>query len=110
MRGGLFKQAADDLQVLCELQPEDHWHWYYRGCLLAYLGDVEAYRANCRAMLDKYGDTQQDFIADRTAKTCLLIPGAGGDVGQLNKMMDLAVEHPTNRNFLPWFRMGKGFA
>jgi tetratricopeptide (TPR) repeat protein len=74
VRSGQFAQAAEDYALLTQLEPADQWHWYYRGCLLAYLGDQTAHREHCRAMLELYGGSDISQITQRTAKTCLLLP------------------------------------
>jgi eukaryotic-like serine/threonine-protein kinase len=107
---GKFKDAAEEGRALIELQPTEHWHWFARGCLLAYLDDTEAYRAHCRAMLERFGDTKDQLVADRLGKTCLLLPSAGGDVERLNELIDRALSPgPESRN-LRWFQMAKGMA
>jgi hypothetical protein len=63
-----------------ELQPQNQWHWVYRGCLLAYLGREEEYSEHCQAMLRYFADTRDPGKLERTTKTALLLPdGAGGD-------------------------------
>jgi serine/threonine-protein kinase len=104
-RTGMFKEAADDYEQAIRLDPRDHWHWYHQGCLLAYLGDSSRYQQHCAAMLERYGDSKQNTIAERTAKACLLL--SGGDVGKLSAMVDLAIAS-NDANFLPWFTMAKG--
>src|SRR5204863_504915 len=75
--------------------PDRHFAWYYRGCLLAYLGDVDAYRKHCNAMLEKFGNREAAEVADRTAKTCLLL-SEGGDSKRLLAEADRALGKATN--------------
>jgi tetratricopeptide (TPR) repeat protein len=107
---GNFKESAEDYRAIIELQPTDHWDWFRRGCLLAYLNKTEAYRAHCRAMLERFGDTKDHFIADRTGKTCLLLAEVGGDPTQLSELVDRALASGGPPDNLHWFQMAKGMA
>src|SRR5205085_3958681 len=57
-RCGLFRAADDDYARAIELDPSDHFNWYRRACLLAYLNDTRAHRAICRAMLERFDDAK----------------------------------------------------
>ena len=50
------------------------------AALLVETGDLEAYRAHCRRMLTRFDGANDAIIADQTAKACLLVPGAAGDL------------------------------
>jgi tetratricopeptide (TPR) repeat protein len=81
---GRFAEADLDLKQLLQLQPDDHWHWYYRACLLAYLGNEREYREHCRAMLDRFPDPTDGPTLDKFTKSALLLPdGAADDVQEL---------------------------
>ena len=71
---GRFADAADDCAQSMRLNPSDHWPWYWRAAILAYLGDGNSYRANCSAMLDRFGGSGDWCTVDRTVKGCLLLP------------------------------------
>src|SRR5207245_377716 len=43
---GEFEPALRLFSRLTTLRPEDHWNWYLRGCLLAYLGRTDELRAD----------------------------------------------------------------
>jgi tetratricopeptide (TPR) repeat protein len=106
---GKFKEAAAGFAHAIELNPADNWNWYYEGCLLAYLRDREAYAANCRAMLGRWGGTADPELAERTAKTCLLLPGAA-DPQQLLSLTEGAVAKASTPDLLTWFRMAKSLS
>ena len=75
---GRFEDADRDYERLVRLDPVDHWHWFYRGCLLAYLGREREYREHCRAMLERFADSQEAPILHRTTRAALLLPPPGG--------------------------------
>jgi tetratricopeptide (TPR) repeat protein len=109
-RRGRFAEAATDFSKGIELNPQDHWNWYYRGCLLAYLGQDRTYRDHCRAMLQRFGGSDEREIADRTAKTCLLVADPA-DPGQLLALAERALARADgNQNLESWFSLGKSFA
>jgi WD40 repeat protein/tetratricopeptide (TPR) repeat protein len=115
---GEFRKAADAFTRAREADGDDLWHWFHEGCLLAYLRDETAYEKLCKAMLARFADPADTSpaaltdatTADRVAKTCLLLPGLGGDVRQLSALAD----RPVNARFAPqyarWFVLPKGLA
>ena len=110
-RAGRFEEAIADYDKAIELDPRDHWRWYYRGCILAYTGHTDAYRAHCRAMLLRFGGATDRYVADRTAKTCMLLPGATPDLGaQLRLVQVVTAPGAVEESAEPWFRLLRGFA
>jgi tetratricopeptide (TPR) repeat protein len=109
-RVGQFKEAADDYARAIELDPGDHWRWYPLGCLLAYADQPDAYRDHCRAMLRRFGASTDRFIAGRTAKTCLLLPGVTPDLTPQLRLVDVVLAPGANQQHMPWFRQLKGIA
>jgi tetratricopeptide (TPR) repeat protein len=90
-----------------ELNPANPWDIYCAAILRLRAGDLPGYRRACRAMLERFGNTKQGWVADITAKTCLLMPKAVNDLGRVNKLADLAVTlDPDNK----WFQLVKGLA
>jgi tetratricopeptide (TPR) repeat protein len=88
---GRFDEAERDYARLVQLHPADHWHWYYRGCLLAYLGREKDHREHCRAMLGQFADAADFATIERTTKPALLMTGgAGSDVEELARRAERA--------------------
>ncbi|HZL38556.1 MAG TPA: serine/threonine-protein kinase [Tepidisphaeraceae bacterium] len=98
-QAGLFQDAEKDLDKSIQLDPTDHWTWYYRGCILAYLGNTPAYRATCAGMLEKFGGTDAIDVLDRTIKTCLLLPSPA-DPKKLRALADRYL-NDASRNVEP---------
>jgi tetratricopeptide (TPR) repeat protein len=106
-RAGRFREASADLARAIELRPAEHWAWYYDACVLAQLGDREAYRKRCAAMLERFRDASQPEILERTGKACLLLPGAA-DAATCSELVGRAVD--AGGPYLPFFQLAKGVA
>jgi serine/threonine-protein kinase len=74
---------------------------------VAQLGDEAAYRNRCVAMLERFRDAAQPEIAERTAKACVLLPGAV-DPETCARLAGRAVE--AGGQYLPFFEMARGMA
>src|SRR5262249_39079504 len=90
-RGGLVEARAAWEKSL-ERDPPDHhaWHAYAELCL--FLGNEEAYRRARKALLDRFGETDDDWIiAERTSLSCMLLPVSGDELRRAVALVDLAV-------------------
>jgi hypothetical protein len=90
-----------------ELDPTVDLPWYYRGCLLAYLGDEPAYRVHCDAMLKQF-ERGSPREGERTAKTCLLLAGTPY-LARLNAMLDRALVAEAGEK-RAWDQLAKAMA
>jgi WD40 repeat protein/serine/threonine protein kinase/tetratricopeptide (TPR) repeat protein len=109
-RLGRWKEAAEDFAAGLALDPGDHYNWYRGGFLCLQVGDRDGYRRHCREMLRRFGDTQDPMIAERTAKLCSVLPGAGGDPDLPLRLAERAVDRTERHGTYPWFLAVKGFA
>jgi serine/threonine protein kinase/WD40 repeat protein/tetratricopeptide (TPR) repeat protein len=109
-RLGRWDQALAALGQVAELGPGNHWYVYQAAALHLRAGDVAAYRRACRAMLERFGDTDQPDVADRTAKTCLLAAGAVTDLDRVLNLADRAVTGTEKHRWYRWFVFGKALA
>jgi WD40 repeat protein/tRNA A-37 threonylcarbamoyl transferase component Bud32 len=109
-RQGDFQKARTQFAQAIQLNPSDLWAWYFQGCLLAYLSDGPAYQEHCKGMLARFGSTHDPLVADRVAKTCLLLPKLGGDIKQLATLDDIAANSGGAPGYDSWFTIGKGLA
>ena len=55
-------------------------------------------------MLARFGATRDPLVADRVAKTCLLLPKLGGDTKQLTALDDIAANSGGAPGYDSWFR------
>jgi len=74
IRAGRFADAEQHLGKSIQLDGSEHFAWYWRGCVSAYLGHTDAYRSNCSGMFKAFAGTSDQAIVDRMLKTCLLLP------------------------------------
>jgi WD40 repeat protein len=110
VRDGQWEVAMADFGRLVKFDPSNHWRWTDSIVFRLQMGDVEGYRQHCREMLQRFGNTDDPEIADRTAKACLLAPEAVGDLGPVFKLADRAVTGTENHGYNGWFLLTKGLA
>jgi serine/threonine-protein kinase len=88
----------------------DAWYGYAPLCL--FLGKEEAYRRARKALLERFGDTTDDWrVAERTSLACLLLPASGEELRRAVALADRAVadgSNPDPKN--PYLQFLKGLA
>jgi serine/threonine protein kinase/Tfp pilus assembly protein PilF len=113
-RQGNFRQAAADYAKAIGLEPESAFIWFQGGSLLAHLGQREAFRKHCAAMLQQFGGTQDRRVAERTAKLMSSVPTdfSAVDPQQIVALADraLASGAPHEDIDIQWFHLAKGMA
>ena len=118
MSHGRFDDAERDYRRLVELQPVDPWHWFKRGCLLAYLGRERDYREHCRAMLAQFAGAREAPALHASARAALLMPlplpgGAGAEGSAALRAEDLVQRAERARELEPdkvWSMLVMGMA
>jgi tetratricopeptide (TPR) repeat protein len=110
-RAGQFQQAADDYARATRLGVSDHWAWYVRAALLAYLDRAPAYEAHCHEMRARFA-TATGRPAVRIAKACLLLPthSAGIDPEAAYKAAADVRARDLHRRDIAWDEMTLGMA
>src|SRR5262249_53996832 len=58
----------------------DAWYGYAELCL--FLGDEDEYRRARRALLERFGATNNPYVAERVGRACLLLPATGDELRQ----------------------------
>ncbi len=111
-RGGL-EEARVAWEKVVERAPPDHDPWYGYAELCLYLGNEDAYRRARGALLNRFGETANDWItAERTGSACLLLPASGEELRRAVALADRAValaeKSPEPRN--PYVLFVKGLA
>ncbi len=104
---GQWKEAIADWTELFRLDP-DTLFGMRLGVLLAHTGEVDRYRAHCRAMLDKWAATDNNMEADQTLKMLLLRPDVKLDAKQLARLADVAVSGDKNADWFEYWMFAKG--
>jgi serine/threonine protein kinase/WD40 repeat protein/tetratricopeptide (TPR) repeat protein len=89
-----------------------YWHEYaYRLAFLrAYLGKWKAYRELCEQVLIDFGDTQDEQLAERTAKMCLFSKDIHIQIEQAAHLADLAWGNRENSTIIPSTELAVGIA
>jgi eukaryotic-like serine/threonine-protein kinase len=105
-----YLELEQGSQEAIQRDPSDHWNWYIEAPLRLRRGDLEGYRRVCREMLARFSHTDDPMIAERTAKTCLLVPDAVGDLGPVLQLADRAVTGTEQNPVYGWFLLARGMA
>jgi thiol-disulfide isomerase/thioredoxin/tetratricopeptide (TPR) repeat protein len=107
-----WEQAAADLKQVLKIDPSDFWNWSMLTPLLIQSGNTADYRSHCKAMLDRFNATTVPRIAESTAKTCLLLPSAGGpdDLNLAGVVAGNAVTYSEKGDRMFWRLMTSGLA
>jgi serine/threonine protein kinase/Flp pilus assembly protein TadD len=109
-RLGRWDQAQAAMGKAAELDPGNHWYMFHAAVLQIRAGDLAGYRRVCQDMLKQFGDTRQPEVAERTAKTCLLVPDAVADLAPVLRLADRAVTGTEKSSNFGYFVLAKGLA
>jgi hypothetical protein len=109
---GRSHDAACDLEQVIQTTPSNHWPWFVSTPLLVQTGETAKYRAQCTEMLRRFSDTTDPDIAERVAKTCLLLPSTLDPEDSIlaANLADNSVALSKKGELAPYRRMGKGLA
>jgi serine/threonine-protein kinase len=90
-RGGLEEARAVWEKYLARDPPTyDPWYGYAQLC--AFLGNEVAYAQARKTLLERFGDTTNDWVlAERTSLACLLLPASGAELRRAVVLVDRAV-------------------
>ena len=108
-KGDFHGAAADFVKQLAE-KPDDSSTFIRLGILQAEMGDAEAYRSHCHALLGK-SDPNADVRSIRgLSKLCLLAPLPEADTRIAVGLADLALSKTTESRVIAQALLGKGLA
>lgn len=71
--------------------PPEYAPWYGYAQLCLFLGHEGVYRQTCKALLDRFGNSDDWVIAERTSLACLLLPASGDELQRAVDLADRAV-------------------
>jgi formylglycine-generating enzyme required for sulfatase activity/tRNA A-37 threonylcarbamoyl transferase component Bud32 len=115
-RGELFaratrwQDAAADFSRLVDLEPANEWDAFRCATLLLYSGDIAEYRRHCSRMLERFGNTSDPGIAERTAKACLLAADAPVDLQAIEALNRRALAQGEKHPLFKYFELARGMA
>jgi serine/threonine-protein kinase len=110
-RGGL-EEARVAWEKILERHPPAYDSWYGYAQLCLFLGKEEAYGRARKALLERFGRTNDWIVAERSSLACLLLPASGDELRSSVALADRAVaaaeksREPGN----PYVRFVKGLA
>jgi hypothetical protein len=103
---GLWKEAGADLAEVYRLEP-DTLTGMDLGIILIQTGEVDRYRAHCRAMLERWASTEKNMEADQTLKLIVLLPDYKADEKQLARLAGVAVSGDRKVDWFEWWMFSK---
>ncbi|HEV3005826.1 MAG TPA: serine/threonine-protein kinase, partial [Pirellulales bacterium] len=107
---GRLEGAAERLEEFIRHQPNDAMARFDAGILRLKLGQFDRYQTHCQEMLDEFRRTHSPADADKTAKLCLLVPGALTDPAPAFELAELAVDEGYQTPYEVWFYLVRGLA
>ena len=109
---GRWQEAATDLKQVIKADPSEHMNWWLLMPLLIQSGKIADYKTQCKAMLDRFDQTSNPMIAERVAKSCLLLPSAvsPANLTRVANMAETALSLGTGSPWYHWFQCTKGLA
>jgi tetratricopeptide (TPR) repeat protein len=111
-QAGQFTEAATDLAAVIDANESENWEFYMLTPLLIQSGRLVDYTNHCKFMLDQFEHTTDPPIAERTAKSCLLLPSAMGPDNfiRATNLAARAVSLSLHGQWLHWRLMTRGLA
>jgi tetratricopeptide (TPR) repeat protein len=111
-QAGQFAEAATDLTEVIDSNESQNWKFYLLTPLLIQSGRLAEYTNHCKFMLDQFEHTTDPPIAERTAKSCLLVPSALSqkDFVRVTNLAARAVSLAEHGDWLHWRLMTRGLA
>jgi serine/threonine protein kinase/tetratricopeptide (TPR) repeat protein len=109
-RRGHWPEAAQALERAADLDTSNHWFWLQLAPVMVQVGDISGYQSRRHAALERFGQTKDPAIAERTAKACLLLPLSGPDLEGAAQLADTALRTAPASTDQPWFQFAEGLA
>lgn len=111
-QAGHFTEAATDLTEVIDANESENWKFYMLTPLLIQSGHFAEYTNHCKFMLDQFEHTTDPPVAERTAKSCLLLPSvlSQEDFIRVTNLAARAVSLSEHGEWLHWRLMTRGLA
>jgi serine/threonine-protein kinase len=112
MRQGRGDEVRAAWQKDLEADPPDHDAWYGYAELCLFLGQEAEYRRARQALLRRFGASTDPFVAERTARACLLLPASEDELRQAVALVERALAGaPSKPDWAyPFFLFARGLA
>jgi serine/threonine-protein kinase len=103
---------GDYAEIRVDSNPHEHiaWDGYAELCL--YLGNEDEYRRARTELLTRFAKTTDPRVAERTGRSCLLLPASEDELNQATSLIDLAMASQREKPdwLLSYFRFAKALA
>jgi serine/threonine-protein kinase len=91
LRQGRGQEALDAWRKALEDNPANYRAWFGYAELYLFLGQQAEYRRVRLALLDRFGATQSQYVAEPVGRACLLLPGTEDEMRRAVALIDRAV-------------------
>jgi serine/threonine-protein kinase len=117
LRGILIRQGRGE-EVLAtwkkslEANPHDHDAWFGYAELCLFLRHEDEYHHACRALLGRFGMSPDPYVAERTGRSCLLLPASEEELWKAGAIID-RTRNPLPPEYdwaAPYFHFALGLA
>ncbi|MGH7130979.1 MAG: protein kinase domain-containing protein [Phycisphaerales bacterium] len=112
-RQGRLEDAHAGWQRTVATNPSQHTAWFGYAELCLFLGREEEYRTVRQELLARFGSTSDPVVAERTGRSCLLLPATDDELLQAVELCDRSIADTTFREaatYRPYFLFAKGLA
>jgi serine/threonine-protein kinase len=112
LRQGRGQEALDAWRKALDANPAQHEAWFGYAELYLFLGQQDQYRRVRRDLLDRFGATKSQYIAEPVGRACLLLPGTDEETRRAAALIDRAVaaRGSTPEWIHPYVLLAKGLA
>ena len=112
LREGRLEEARAAWHTALESNSLEHEAWFGYAELCLFLGREDDYRRARQDLLTRFGATVDPYIAERTGRSCLLLPATGNELRQAVALARRAAAAERSKHgwAYPWFVFARGLA
>jgi tetratricopeptide (TPR) repeat protein len=100
-----WTSSAEDFLEAKNREPDDTMHWMRAGVMLLLAGDMAKYREHTQEMLKRFEHPPNAYVAERTAKLCVLPTEPIGDKETVSRLAEFATENSEDSPWSMYFPM-----
>ncbi len=110
-RTGKWREAAQYFEKLRKLEPSNHEVYTWLAALYVQSDDLAAYQLLRSQIVARFRSaTNNPAIADRMAKSLLMVPAEGEELETAKVLANASIAHDTNSMNQPWFQFCEGLS
>jgi eukaryotic-like serine/threonine-protein kinase len=112
VRQGRGEELRREWKKALEADPPEHDAWFGYAELCLFLGHEDEYRQARQNLLRRFGASSDPYVAERTARTILLLPASEDELQAAAALAERAVaaKATTAQWIYPYFLFAKGLA